>query len=111
MVIVLCVSGRPDPGFVPNQVYADRYMELLDVPAELSAATADSGFQISVQMTSSGMGPYACLVFHDPVPMPLTVGELQQQFSGPYTDFTATQVTSDPECGSLRTELRKKSEH
>ncbi|CAM9317093.1 unnamed protein product [Ectocarpus sp. 12 AP-2014] len=75
------------------EVYADRYLELLDYPAELSVADAASGFHISVQMTSSDVGPYACLVFHDPVATPLTVGELQQQFSGPYSDFTTSQVS------------------
>lgn len=74
------------------QVYADRYLELLDAPVELSVGNTASGFQISVQMTSSDVGPYACLVFHDPVATPLTVGELQQQFSGPYSDFSPTQV-------------------
>lgn len=67
-------------------------MELLDAPTDLSMANTASGFQISVQMTSSDVGPYACLVFHDPVATALTVGELQQQFSGPYSDFTASQV-------------------
>lgn len=99
----------PDSGLLPNQVYADRYMELFDVPAELSVATADSGFQISVQMTSLDMGPYACLVFYDPVPTPLTVEELQQQFSGPYSDFTATQVISHSKCGRPCLELHKKA--
>lgn len=75
------------------QVYADRYLELLDYPAELSVANAASGFQISVRMTSPDFGPYACLVFHDPVATPLTIGELQQQYSGSYSDFTTSQVT------------------
>lgn len=72
-----------------HQVYADRYLELLDSPAELSVTNTAPGFTIAVQMTSSDVGPYACLIFHDPVATPLTVGELQQQFNGPYSDFTA----------------------
>lgn len=78
-------------------MYADRYLELLDSPAELTVADAASGFHISVQMTSADVGPYACLVFHDPVATPLTVGELQQQFSGPYSDFTTSQVVCNTE--------------
>eukprot|EP00752_Nemacystus_decipiens_P009403 g8406.t1 len=74
------------------EVYADRYLELLDSPTELSVGSTTPGFSISVQMTSSDVGPYACLIFHDPVATPLTVGELQQQFSGPYSDFTTAQV-------------------
>lgn len=85
---------RPHPRtvFSPHQVYADRYLELLDSPAELSVTNTAPGFSISVQMTSSDVGPYACLIFHDPVATPLTVGELQQQFNGPYSDFTTAQV-------------------
>eukprot|EP00903_Cladosiphon_okamuranus_P011055 g10437.t1 len=74
------------------EVYADRYLELLDSPAALSVANKAPGFTISVQMTSPELGPYACLIFHDPVATPLTVGELQQQFNGPYSDFTSAQV-------------------
>lgn len=84
-------AGSP---VVHAQVYADRYLELLDAPAELSVAGTSSFFKVSVQMTSPDVGPYACLVFHDPVATPLTVEELQQQFSGPYSDFTESQVAS-----------------
>lgn len=89
-----CWNAAPHPRTVyfANQVYADRYLELLDSPAELSVANTAPGFSISVQMTSSDVGPYACLIFHDPVATPLTVGELQQQFNGPYSDFTTAQV-------------------
>ena len=79
------------------QVYADRYLELLDSPPELSAPEDNtSSFHISVRMSSPDFGPYACLVFHDPVGTPLTIGELQQQFSGPYSDFTTSQVINNP---------------
>lgn len=93
------MSGQPLPPSPPpphdvfaHQVYADRYLELLDSPAELSVANTAPSFTISVQMTSSDFGPYACLIFYDPVATPLTVGELQRQFNGPYSDFTTAQV-------------------
>lgn len=75
-----------------HQVYADRYLELLDAPVELSAIDHASGFQLSVQMISSEVAPYACLVYHDPPPAPLTIEELQEQFGGPYTECTQSQV-------------------
>lgn len=91
---IINITGRPPPYAVcfAHQVYADRYLELLDSPAELSVENTASDFTILVQMTSSDVGPYACLIFHDPVATPLTVGELQQQFHGPYSDFTTSQV-------------------
>lgn len=75
-------------------------MELLDAPAEISSAS----FQISVQMLSTEIGPYACLVYHDAILTPLTLGELQQQFSGPYTDFTTDQVTQTFKCALTATQ-------
>lgn len=86
--------GNPPPraAYFAHQVYADRYLELLDSPVELFVANTAPGFTISVQMTSSDVGPYACLIFHDPVATLLTAGELQQQFNGPYSDFTTAQV-------------------
>ena len=76
------------------QVYADRYIDLLDAPAELSPLEFgdSSGFRVSVQMRKPGIGPYACLVYHDTVSSPLTVGELEEQFSGPYSESTTNQV-------------------
>lgn len=76
------------------QVYADQYLDVLDAPAELSPLEFgdSSGFRVSVQMRKPGIGPYACLVYHDTVSSPLTVGELQEQFSWPYSEFTTNQV-------------------
>lgn len=87
------------------QVYADRYLELLDSPPELSAPEDNtSNFHISVRMSSPDVGPYACLVFHDPVGTPLTIGELQQQFSGSYSDFSTSQVMNSSERQARRLE-------
>lgn len=90
----MVVTPREIASRISPQVYADRYLELLDAPVELSPLESgdSSGFRVSVQMSKPGVGPYACLVYHDTVASPLTVGELQQQFSGPYSDFTTNQV-------------------
>lgn len=77
---------------IHSQVYADRYLELLHAPAGSSLYSHIPGFQISIQMKSPELGPYACLVFHDPIPTPLTIAELQEQFTTSYTDAAMTQV-------------------
>ncbi|CAM9166684.1 unnamed protein product [Ascophyllum nodosum] len=74
------------------EVYANRYLELHNAPLELSVSEDSSVFQVSVQKSKADVGPYACLVFHDPAATPLTVGELQQQFTGAYCDFMPSQV-------------------
>ncbi|CAM9467492.1 unnamed protein product [Choristocarpus tenellus] len=72
------------------EVYADRYLQIIDAPDSLAEAGAK--FHISVQIVMEDFGPYACLVYHDPPPTPLSVGELQHQFCGPYSDSTEAQV-------------------
>ncbi|CAM9330673.1 unnamed protein product, partial [Discosporangium mesarthrocarpum] len=72
------------------EVYADRYLEIIEAPTSLLETGAN--FRILVQMLSEDFGPYACVVYYDPVPATLSVGELQHQFCGPSSDSTASQV-------------------